>query len=289
LGRGLSSLIPNKKAKDFLTIDEPEAKAISSVLDGEERILQIPVENISPNPHQPRQEFQEESLNELVESIKEYGIIQPLIITKIKENDYQLIAGERRWRAAKMLNLKTVPAIVRDLSEQRKMEIALIENLHRKDLNPLEIAAAYQKLIDEFNLSQEELARKVGKSRPAVANTLRILSVEEEVKEAIRSGKITEGHARVLAGLPSSDQLELLDKILNEKLNVRAVEKAGKEIVVKKHIRKVSFDPDLKAKEEELSRALGTKVEITKSGGAGQIVIKYFSPEELNEIVEKII
>jgi len=289
LGRGLSSLIPNKKAKDFLTIDETEAKAIGAVIDGEERILALPVDEISPNPYQPREEISDESLGELVESIKEYGIIQPLIVTKIKANDYQLIAGERRLRAAKLLGLKTAPAIIRDASEQKKSELALIENLHHQDLNALEIAAAYKILLDQFNLNQDELAQKLGKSRPAITNTLRILGVREEVKQAIRAGRISEGHARVLSGLPPADQLTLLDRMLAEKLSVRETETAGRKVALEKNLRSINLRPEIIAKEEALANALGTKVRITKSGRTGQIVIKYFSPEELEGIVNKII
>ncbi len=290
LGRGLGSLIPNKKLKDLPLSDLPYSPpaAAGIILDKQEKILDLPVERISANPHQPRQDFNEENLRELVESIKEHGIIQPLIVTKTGENSWQLIAGERRLRAAKLAGLNYAPAIVRDLSEQKKIEMALIENLHRQDLNPLEVAAAYGKLMDEFNLTQEELAKKVGKSRPAVANSLRLLNVRPEVKQAIIGGKISEGHARVLAGLPAEDQLQVLGQILNNKFNVRQAEQAGKEVVVQKHIRKVHFDPELKAREEELQQALGTKVEIKKSGGAGQIIIKFYSDEELAEICRKI-
>ena len=284
LGRGLGSLIPNKKtAKEILGADSP----VAEILDTREKISQLPVGQITPNPHQPRAAISDEDLAELVESIKEHGIIQPLIVTKAP-NGWQLIAGERRWRSAKLAGLDKVPAIVREMNEQKKMEVALIENLQRKNLNPLETAFAYQKLIDEFNLTQEQLSKRVGKSRPAVANTLRILTVAEEVKEAIRDGRISEGHARVLAGLPIADQLITLKKILSESLTVRETEKAGKQVVVKKHLRKVSYDPELKAKEDLLQEALGTKVEIKKYGPSGQIIIKFFSEEELKNIVDKI-
>lgn len=285
LGRGLGSLIPNKKtAKEILGANSP----VAEILDTQEKILELPVNKITPNPHQPRSSFSVEDLSELVESIKEYGIIQPLIVTKIQAG-WQLIAGERRWRSAKLAGLDRVPAIVRQMTEQKKMEVALIENLQRKNLNPLETAFAYQKLIDEFNLTQEQLAKRVGKSRPAVANTLRILTVADEVKEAIRNGRISEGHARVLAGLPLVDQLATLKNILSESLSVRETEKAGKQVVVKKHLRKVSYDPELKAKEDLLQQSLGTKVEIKKYGPSGQIIIKFFSEEELKNIVDKIV
>lgn len=286
LGRGLGSLIPNKKLAKEIIANSTDSE-VAEILDTREKISQLPVSKIAPNPHQPRTQFGEEESAELVESIKEHGIIQPLIVTKTASG-WQLIAGERRLRCAKIAGFSTVPAIVREMSEQKKMEIALIENLQRKDLNSLETALAYQKLIDEFNLTQDQLGKRVGKSRPAVANTLRLLTVADEVKRAIIDGKISEGHARVLAGLPEEDQLATLKKIIAGSLSVRETEKAGKEIVVKKHLRKVAFDPETKAKEEKLQSALGTKVEIKKFGGAGQIIIKFFSEEELKGIVDKI-
>lgn len=284
LGRGLGSLIPNKKSVKEILGHESE---VAEILDTREKISQLPVNQITPNPHQPRTNFNEEDLQELVESIKEHGIIQPLIVTK-SSTGWQLIAGERRLRSAKLAGLDTVPAIVREMDEQKKMEVALIENLQRKNLNALETAFAYQKLVDEFNLTQEQLSKRVGKSRSAVANTLRILTVVDEVKEAIRNGDISEGHARVLAGLPEADQALTLKIIISESLNVRETEKAGKQVVVQKHLRKVSFDPEVKAKEEILQSALGTKVEIKKSGSSGQIIIKFFSEEELKDIIDKI-
>ncbi len=293
LGRGLSSLIPQKNqatpansATDFgMAPNDP----LVEILTEKEKVYQMPVEKITPNPYQPRQNFDEEGLEELAESIKEYGIIQPLILTKISDGEYQLIAGERRWRAAQLIGLKNVPAIIRDLDEQKKLELALIENLQRQDLNALEIGAAYRKLIDEFNLSLDQLAQKVGKSRSAVANTMRILNTVEEVKDAIRTGKITEGHARVLAGLPAEDQKNVLNKILQNSYNVREAEKAGKEVVVQKHIRNLRFDPEARAMEEKLQQVLATKVEVKRSGGAGQIIIKFFSDDEFREIMNKIL
>ena len=285
LGRGLGSLIPGKKtAKEIIGV----ASEVAGILDTQEKIYQLPVDKITPNPHQPRAHINEEDLLELTKSIKEHGVIQPLIVTKI-DNGWQLIAGERRWRSAKLAGLDKVPAIVRQMSEQKKLEVALIENLQRRNLNALETAFAYQKLVDEFNLTHEQLSQRVGKSPSTVANTLRILNVIDEAKAAIRDGQIFEGHARVLAGLPAADQLITLKKILAENLNVRDTEKAGHQVVVQKRIRKVSFDPEVKAKEELLQGILGTKVEIKKHGSTGQIIIKFFSEEELRNIVDKII
>ncbi len=308
LGRGLGSLIPNKKSLSPTTIGDLSPTPIgdklvpnhdwgivpedndefASLVNGQEKIVPLPVDKISPNPHQPRNNFSDESLRELTDSIKEHGIIQPLIVTQ-EGDGWQLIAGERRWRAAKALKMKTIPAIVRDMTEQKKLEIALIENLQRQDLNALETAAAYRKLIDEFNLTQEQLAKRIGKSRPAVTNTIRILSAAEEVKQAILEEKITAGHARVLAGLPKEDQLLLLQKIIESTMNVRETERASRNIVIQKHIRNLPFYPDIEAKKDLLQEALATKVEIKKSGGTGQIIIKFYSEEELESIFKKIV
>lgn len=286
LGRGLGSLIPNKKASMTAFADDSFIRP--EVLGEQERIWQLPVEKITPNPHQPRASFNEEELQELMDSIKEYGIIQPLIASKV-EGGWQLIAGERRLRAAKGLNMATVPAVVRDMTEQKKMEIALIENLQRQDLNALEVATAYRKLVDEFNLTNDQLGKRVGKSSSAVSNTLRILNAISAVKKAIVEGKISEGHARVLVGLPEEDQLELLEKIMVNSWSVREIEKQGRNVVIAKKIRTVATNPELRAKEDRLEQALGTKVEIKKSGEAGQIIIRFYSDEELEDIMLKIV
>lgn len=284
LGRGLNSLIPSKKpAAAFVT--DPK---LHEVIESHEHISELPVKSIFPNPHQPRQVFDDEALEGLAQSIKESGLIQPIIVTKKGDDTYELIAGERRLKASKLAGLKTITAIVRDLSEQKKMEYALIENLQREDLNPLEVAIAYQKLEDEFNLSHQDLAQKVGKSASVIINHLRMLNLRDEVKEAILAGKLTEGHARTLAGLPYEDQLIGMNNIIEGKLTVREAEKAAKDVVVKKHIRSAKFDPETRAMENRIAAALGTKVEIRRHGGAGQITIKFFSNEELNVIVDQI-
>ncbi|MFA6228202.1 MAG: ParB/RepB/Spo0J family partition protein [Patescibacteria group bacterium] len=285
LGRGLGSLIPaGKKIDNNIGLIDP---TIKEVIESHERINQLLVEKILPNPHQPRQSFDVDALNDLAESIREHGIIQPLIVTK-KGDDYELIAGERRLKAAKLAGLKTVPSIIREVSEQKKMELALIENLQREDLNSLEVAMAYKKLEDEFNLSRVELAKKVGKSTSAVANSLRLLNLIPEVKEAIVDGRLSEGHARTLAGLPQDEQFDGLQRILENKMSVREAERAAKVIVVKRNLRKISFDPEAKQMEEDVASALGTKVEIRRHGGVGQITIKFFSNEELRSLVNKI-
>ncbi len=281
LGRGLDSLIPQKSK--ILQADEPTSQS-----GDKEKISEIPVENIFPNPNQPRQNFDQASLDELADSIKEHGIIQPLILVRMNDREFQIVAGERRWRAAKSAGLKTVPAVVRDVNEQKKLELALIENIQRKNLNPLEAALAYRKLMEEFNLNQGELAKRLGKDQSAISNTMRILNTIPQVKEAVMADRISEGHARVLAGLPEEDQINVLNQILAEKWNVRQTEKAGRGIVMKKQLRKIPSDPEARAKEEELQDYFGTKVDVRKIGGAGQIVIKFFSNEEYQDILKKL-
>lgn len=278
LGKGLSSLIPLKIKKEILPADSQAAAA--------EMILQIPVEKIKTNPHQPRSDFSIESLEELTNSIKEHGILQPLIITEA-EGGYQLIAGERRLRAAQILSFKTVPAIIREAAEQQKLELALVENLQRKDLNPIEEAVAYQRLIDEFNLTQEAAAKRVGKSRAVITNTLRLLTLPTEIQKALISGKINYSTARIIVGLPVEQRMSFFKKVLSQDLTVRAVEGQAKRVAVKRHFRKVK-DPNLAEKVEELQQTLGTKVTIKKSGQTGQIIIEFYSEEELNNLVEKI-
>ena len=267
LGRGLDSLIPQKSK--ILQADEPTSQS-----GDKEKISEIPVENIFPNPNQPRQNFDQASLDELADSIKEHGIIQPLILVRMNDREFQIVAGERRWRAAKSAGLKTVPAVVRDVNEQKKLELALIENIQRKNLNPLEAALAYRKLMEEFNLNQGELAKRLGKDQSAISNTMRILNTIPQVKEAVMADRISEGHARVLAGLPEEDQINVLNQILAEKWNVRQTEKAGRGIVMKKQLRKIPSDPEARAKEEELQDYFGTKVDVRKIGGAGQFLSK---------------
>jgi ParB family transcriptional regulator, chromosome partitioning protein len=286
LGRGLGSLIPNKNiAADSPQLAKPTATHTNNV---SEQVVDLLVEKITPNPDQPRTQFDADDLRGLMDSIKEHGVIQPIIVSPLADG-WQLIAGERRWRAVKELGQSTIPAIVRDTDNQKRLEVALVENLQRKDLNVLETATVYERLMSEFNLSPVEVGRKVGKSRPVIVNTIRILGVEEPVKDAIKVGKISSGHARVLAGLPPEDQLALLDEIINLGLTTKATEEASQEIVAAKNIRSLKkIDPEITARIEQLQRSLGTKVEIKKHDGAGQVVIKFFSDEEFNSLMDKI-
>jgi ParB family transcriptional regulator, chromosome partitioning protein len=283
LGRGLDSLIPKKTIVTKFSTDE------INKIDDKNRILDIEPEKIQLNPHQPRQKFAHDDLEDLINSIKVYGIIQPLIVTKIDDSNYQLIAGERRLRSAKVLNLRTVPVIVREAKEQEKLELALIENLQRKNLNPLEEALSFKRLMDEFNLTQETVAQKIGKKRSSVANTLRLLSLPEEVQKAILDEKISEGHARAIAALENiQDQKELLRKILRNQLTVREVETQVKQVKIKGSGMALSQDPIIREKEDKLRGILGYKVAIRKKNKGGEVVILYNSQEDFNEIYRKL-
>jgi len=287
LGRGLGSLIPKKTMtygqNPFKTETSEEGALV--IHDGD-RILKINPSRITINPQQPRTHFNDNALNDLAESIKQHGIISPLIVTRLGD-DFELIAGERRLRASKILNLKEVPVIVREEKDQEKLELALIENLQREDLNPLETARAYQRLIDEFNITQEEAAKKVGKARSSVANALRLLSLPLEVQEALATGKISEAHAKYLLGLEGeAKQVAMLKKILRQNMTVadtnREIKRLGGTKAAKQ---KDYFD---KAREEELGEYLATKVEIKRQGRGGKLIIDFYSEDELNGLLKKI-
>ncbi|MFH1598505.1 MAG: ParB/RepB/Spo0J family partition protein [Patescibacteria group bacterium] len=277
LGRGLGSLISG--SPEDITSDSTDDK---------ERIIQVEVYKVKPNPSQPRHNFDHASLEELIDSIKEHGIIQPLIVTKDK-NGYQLIAGERRLKASKFLELPTVPVIIREANDQDRLELALIENIQRKDLNAIEKAKGYQQLVDQFNLSQEQVAKKVGKSRVAVSNTLRLLTLPEKIQQAITEEKISEGQAKAILGLASDeDRLKLLRKVLSDKLTVRETEKQARKTKKPTRKQETGRDPALEEKIDQLRQALGTKVEIKREGNKGQIIIEFYSNEELQELINKI-
>ncbi|MEA3463960.1 MAG: ParB/RepB/Spo0J family partition protein [Patescibacteria group bacterium] len=285
LGRGLSSLIPKKINK---TTDRDDVAAgVASGAD-KDKILQVDLENITINPMQPRRQFSDHQMDELAESIREYGIIQPLIANVSSDGAYELIAGERRLRAAKIIGLDKVPVIVRDAGKQEKLEVALIENIQRENLNSIELAKAYSKLIDEFNLTQEDVAKRVGKSRPVVANTLRMLNLPGEIQLALISGKITEGHAVYLLGLDTeAKQMNLFRKITRNDLSVSDTNKESKRMGGTKAARiKINYTD--KDKEFALREFFSARVEIKRKGKGGQIIIDFFSDEELEEMVEKV-
>lgn len=277
LGKGLDALIPG----GF----EPETETGGAQT--------IPISQINPNPSQPRMDMHNDQLQELADSIREHGVIQPLILTSNEDQSgYTLIAGERRLRAAKIAGLEAVPAIVREASEQERLELALIENIQREDLSPVESARAYQKLQDEFNLSQEKIAEQVGKSRVAITNTLRLLKLPENVLAAITDTKISEGHGRALLGLANQKAQEAaLQTILRNDLNVRQTEELVRKLAEAKPSEKKKVPPksaEIKSLESSLRESLGTKVTIHHSKEGGTIVIHYYSDEELNALLDQI-
>jgi len=276
LGRGLGSLIPSQANSTSL----PDTA-------GHGHVLKISPDLIKTNPRQPRSNFSDPTMDELVQSVKEYGIIQPLIVTK-SDDGYELIAGERRLRAAQKLDLKEVPIVVRDALDQEKLELALIENIQREDLNPVELAIAYKNLSETFNLNQEQLAKKLGKSRPVVTNTMRILNLPAEIQTALINGEISEGHAKILVGLDSEQkQFELFNRVRNRRLTVDDTLLEARRMGGTKQAR-VKIEYADKDKEEKLRQFFGSKTEIKRSKKGGQIIVHFYSDEELNGIIDKL-
>ena len=281
LGRGLSSLIPDKNnIKKTAALDDSGQGSGSQIFD-------VPLDKIKTNPHQPRVNFDGQSMDELVESIKEHGVIQPLIATK-EGSGYELIAGERRLRASKLAGLATVPVVVRQAGEQAKLEMALIENIQRQDLDPIETARAYRRLIDEFNLSQENVAKQVGKSRSTVTNILRMLNLPDEIQIALINNKITEGHAKYLLGVENEEkQLNLLHKIVRNKMTITDTDKEIKRLGGTK-LARIKINYEDKDKEFALREFFGARVEIRRKGKGGQVIIDFYNNDELNEIAQKV-
>lgn len=282
LGRGLGSLIPSKNIK--VSASTP-ATALPTEMAG--KVLNIEIDKIDLNPMQPRTKFADFELEELTNSIKEYGVIQPLIVSQ-KGGRFEIITGERRWRAAKLAGLKQVPIILRSANQQEKLEIALIENIQRENLNPIDLANAYKRLIDEFNITQEEVAKRLGKSRPAVTNTLRLLNLPEEIILALIDGRITEGHAKYLVGLDSvTKQMNLFRKILRSSLSVSDTSQEARRMGGTKAARiKINYKD--KDKEFAFRQFFSAKVEIKRTGKGGQVIIDFYSDEELDEMAKKV-
>jgi ParB family chromosome partitioning protein len=278
LGKGLGALIPDSAVEE-----KEREKELNN-----DNVLEIDINKITPNEMQPRKTFDEEKLHQLSQSIKENGIIQPIIVTKEKDF-YIIVAGERRWRAAKLAGLKKVPIISRTLSDKEIMELSLIENLQREDLNPIEEALAYKRLTEEFNLTQEEVSNKVGKSRPAITNSLRLLNLDKRIQNYLTEGTISEGHGRVLAGIEKNEvQYELAKKIIDEGLNVRQTEKLSKTFEASKKRVKNEISKNLYIKdiEDKFKTILGTKVTINDGKKKGKIEIEYYSEEDLQRIID---
>lgn len=282
LGRGLGSLIPQKSG------GAGSGFAGQTIHASKTQVLEVPVGDIVENPRQPRHHFSPADLEDLIASIKEHGILQPLVVTRVGRT-YELIVGERRLRASRTLGLKTVPVIVRDANEQQKLELALIENIQRQDLNAFEEALAYKALVEEFNLTQDEVGKRVGKSRSNVANILRLLELPEEMLHALRDGKITKSHARTLLAEQNDVKREaLFEAMLNGGVSVREAE--ARVVTSRKSSSKISTkkDPNLLAHEKRLREILGTKVEIKESGGKGNISIAFYSRDELLDLLDRL-
>ncbi len=295
LGRGLGALIPQK------TIQEPQLQNV---------VRHVSVAQIEPNPHQPRKKIAPDALDELAASIREHGLIQPLVLKEIQTpygSRYQLIAGERRWRAAQRAGLTSVPAIIKGATSQQMLELALVENIQRAELNALEEAEAYRQLIQEFELTQDQVAQKVGKDRTTISNALRLLKMPEALKEAVLNETIREGHARALMQITDEKkQNALLQKVIAENLSVRQIEELVRRMNAKEEGNKGNKgkngngnghsapvprhpSPDTHSIEEDLRRALGTKVELFRTQRGGKIIIEFYSDEELETIYEKLV
>ncbi len=286
LGKGLDSLIPVGSSEGKTKIGINSAPAVEEKPD-----KMVKITMVEPNRDQPRHKFDEAALNELADSIKQYGIISPIIVQDRKDH-YEIIAGERRWRAAKIAGLKEIPVIIKNFTEQEIVEISLIENIQRENLNPIEEALAYKRLLTEFNLKQEEVAERVSKSRTAVTNSMRLLKLADEVQQMIIDEKITTGHARALITIEDTEkQIEIAKKVVDEKLSVRDIEKLVKDLnkpkKEKKAAKQIKNEFIYQDIEEKLKQSFGTKVSVTaKEDGSGKIEIDFYSSDDLDRILD---
>lgn len=289
LGKGLDSLIPDNKSAKTPKTENKKAEETAELKSGEQMMK---INMVEPNRDQPRRNFEEDALLELADSIKQYGVLQPLIVRK-RNDYYEIIAGERRWRAAKMAGVREVPVIIKEYNEQEILEIALIENIQRENLNPIEEAMAFKKLLEEFNLKQDEVAERVSKSRTAVTNSMRLLKLDQRVQQMIIDDMISTGHARALLAIDDPEQqYALANKIFDEKLSVRETEKLIKEIKnpkkpkEKKAVENAFIYEDI---EDKMKQVLGTKVHVASKGkGKGKIEIEYYSDKELERMFDMI-
>lgn len=287
LGKGLDSLIADRRTvavKENSNSSAKEEKAENN------SPLMVKLSEVEPNREQPRKYFDEEAMQELADSIKKYGVIQPLLVEK-KEKYYEIIAGERRWRAAKIAGLKEIPVVLKELSEQEKMEIALIENIQREDLNPIEEAQAYKRLLDEFQLKQEDVAKSVSKSRSAITNSMRLLKLDERVQNMVAGEELSAGHARALLSISDVEkQYELAQKIVEKGLSVREVEALLKKKPAKEEKAETNTAEELIYRnfENNLKEIYGTKVSIKNQKGKGKIEISYYSVDELERILDML-
>lgn len=284
LGRGLDALITRKNS----TPPSGGSASIAHQSSDSDVVVEVPIHHIIVNDYQPRLDFDDEQLTELADSIREYGIIQPLVVAR-HDGGYRLIAGERRLRAAKRVGLTVVPVVMRDANEHERLAIALIENVQRVDLNPIELAFGYKRLRDEFSLTQEEIAKRVGKSRPGVANILRMLNLNQTIQDALRKGMITEGVGKIIMSLETEQQqMDLFNKSLEQKWTAGEATDYAKSITTKQLVRKSSKDPRVLALEERIRGVYGTRVAIQKKNERGSITIDFFSEDQLHDIVDKM-
>jgi ParB family chromosome partitioning protein len=291
LGRGLDALIPSESSQSpKVRVDHDVASSAG--------LAEVPIDAIQPNPHQPRISIEDDGLVELAASIREHGLIQPLIVTRVESSpqgasNIQLIAGERRWRAARLAGLTKIPVIIKEAAPQKMLELALVENVQRADLNPLEEAQAYRQLVDGFGMTQEQVAERVGKSRVAITNTMRLLRASEAVQQALLTDKISEGHARALLTLETHEaQASALGVVLKKGLNVRQTETLVRRLAGERQPppTPATSAPQTNALESAFREALGTKVSLRRSTtGTGRIVIHFYSEEELQHIYERIV
>ena len=328
LGRGLGSLIPREAATEeapqavVTTVPPVEAQAQAPIetaapepvtpetgataepapVQAAGGLLEVPIESISPNPHQPRQAMNETQLDELADSIRAHGVIQPLLVTRAaREGTYTLVAGERRWRAAGLAGLSVVPVMLKEASSRDMLELALVENLQRADLNPLEEAAAYRALVDDFGVTQDDVAARVGKSRGAVSNSMRLLRLPPSVQESLALGLISEGHARAILQVPDEQiQMRLAEQTVAEGLSVRQVEALARRLAERPHDEDDDTRPgkketdgpifdEIRELEDRFRNALGTKVQLSRSSRGGKLVIYFYSNEELDRIYGTIV
>ena len=273
LGKGLGALLTDNNSND------------------ESSVKELKINEIEPNNNQPRKKFDDEKLKTLSESIMQHGIVQPIIVRK-DGNIYRIVAGERRWRAARLAGLKTVPVVIKELTNKQVMEIALIENIQREDLNPIEEAEAFDRLLNEYNMTQEELSNSIGKSRSAIANTIRLLGLNEKVKEHLINGEITSGHARALLSINEEDfQIEVCKEVIEKNLSVRETESLVKKNLKEKNkvkIRRENRNEEIIKIEEDLKNIFGTKVKLLDKNNKGKILIEYYSNDDLERILEVI-
>ncbi len=289
LGKGLDALIPPSTTKETKVVKE-EAKVAAPSTQGSETIVKIT--KVEPNREQPRKNFDEDALLELSDSIKQFGVIQPILVQDRKDH-YEIIAGERRWRAAKLAGLKEVPVIIKNYTEREIVEISLIENIQRQDLNPIEEAQAYKRLLTEFNLKQDEVAERVSKSRTAVTNSMRLLKLSDEVQQMVINDMLTTGHARALLAIENpEEQYTLAQKVFDEKLSVRDVEKLVKSVSKPAKPKKKdnkTLELIYQDIEEKLKQSLSTKVSVVSKGdGAGKIEVEFYSHDDLERLIDLI-